>query len=281
MTQLSNANDPAGTGSDAKMVGADKLRSLATAESPRALGGWLTVASSEYLAALSASSLDYIGIDCQHGLSSEADVARMLVEAGPSPVPLLVRVSANRTELIQRVIDAGADGVIIPLVNDAEEARSAVSAVKFPPEGVRSYGPVARHIPREPAELARRVLVLAMIESEAGVKNVNEILAVPGIDGVYVGPADLGLSLGLGHQQFPTTPQLSDALKTIAAAAHGASKIAGLHSGSEFFVEMYRSLGFTLLTMGIHSSFVLAGVERALERVNAPKNILSGTSPYG
>lgn len=282
MTDPSTPDRPLPTTDAAPPTGADQLRRLATDGKALALGGWLTVRSSEYLAALSASSLNYIGIDCQHGLCSEADVVRMLVAAGPSPVPRLVRVSANRPELIQRVIDAGADGVIIPSVNDADEARAAVSAVEYPPNGVRSYGPMAPYIPREPSALSRRVLVLAMIETSAGLANVDDILAVPGIDGVYVGPGDLGLSLGFGHQQFPATADLGRPLETIIAAARRASKIAGLHAGSEFFVEKYRALGFTLLTMGIEAQFLVAGVERALERANASKTAPTGTaSPYG
>lgn len=281
MTHRSIPNEPPPTGNDTPLSGAERLRKLATGEMSLALGGWLTVCSGDYLAALSTSSLSYVGIDCQHGLSSEADVVRMLVSAGPSPVSRIVRVSANRPELIQRVIDAGADGVIIPSVNNADEAREAVSAVEYPPAGVRSYGPMARYVSREPSALSRRVLLLAMIETQAGLTAVEDILAVPGIDGVYVGPADLGLSLGFGHQQFPATADLNEPLTKIAAAARSASKIAGLHAGSEVFVERYRAIGFTLLTMGIESSFVIAGVERALERANPSMVTATGTaSPY-
>lgn len=245
-------------------------------------GGWLTVPSAEFLAAMSASALDYVGIDCQHTLISETDAARLLVGAGASRAGRLIRVSANRHELIAKTLDGGADGVIVPTVNDAGEARAAVAAARFPPDGVRSYGPMAGFLPRDPAALAGHALVLPMIETKEGLTAVEEILAVPGIDGVYVGPADLGISLGLGPGQFPATAELEPALRRIAKAARSAGKIAGIHAGSELFAERYIRFGFRLLTLGTQHSFVAAGVSRALEQAGAtPPGPQRAATPYG
>jgi 2-dehydro-3-deoxyglucarate aldolase len=244
---------------------AERLRERALAIGQPALGAWLTVPSVPFLAALCASSLDYVGIDCQHTVISEADAARLLWAPVQPGAGRLVRVSANRPELIGKALDGGADGIIIPTVGSAEEARAIVAAAQYPPGGVRSYGPIAGFLPRDPEVLARRALLLPMIETQAGLTAVREILAVPGIDGVYVGPADLGLSLGLGTSQFPASPELEPALRAVADAARSAGKIAGIHAISERFVERYTMLGFGLMTLGTESSFVAAGVDRVLE----------------
>jgi 2-dehydro-3-deoxyglucarate aldolase len=156
-----------------------------------------------------------------------------------------------------------------------------VAATRFPPDGVRSYGPIARFLPRDPATLAGRALLLPMIETASGLAAVEKILAVPGIDGVYVGPADLGISLGLGPAQFPASTELEPALGTLAKAARSAGKIAGIHAGSEHFVERYAQLGFRLMTMGTESSLVASGVNQALQVTGrSPATAAEAASPY-
>jgi 2-keto-3-deoxy-L-rhamnonate aldolase RhmA len=262
---------------------ADQIRETILSADRPVFGGWLTVCAPELLAALAASALDYVGIDCQHGLVSEADVARLIATAGPSRAGRLVRVSANRAELIGKVLDGGADGVIVPTVNSAEEARAVVGAVQFPPTGVRSYGAMAKFLSRDPDLLARRALVLPMIESRQGLDSVHEILAVPGVDGVYVGPADLGIALGFGHAQFPAGPELEPALRTIVEAGRAAGKIVGIHAGSELFVQRYVECGFRLLTLGTETSFIVEGVDCALAAAGhqrAADRVRRFDSPY-
>ncbi|MFG2029677.1 HpcH/HpaI aldolase/citrate lyase family protein [Streptomyces sp. NPDC048825] len=260
---------------------ASRIRDRILTEDRPVLGAWLTRPSPDLLAALSASALDYVGIDCQHGMACEAEAARMTATAQPTAAGRLVRVSANRPELIGRVLDGGADGVIVPTVNSAEEARAAVAAVRFPPHGHRSYGPIAPHLPRDPEHLAQHALLLAMIETSQGLESVEDILAVPGVDGVYVGPADLGISLSLGPAQFPASPELEPALHAVVDAGKAARKIVGIHAGSDLFAERYADMGFRLLTLGTETSFVTAGVECVLERAGtAATNERKTSGPY-
>jgi 2-dehydro-3-deoxyglucarate aldolase len=262
-------------------VPAERLRERALSRDQPALGGWLSVPSVHFLRALSASALDYVGIDCQHSVISEAEAAQLIAAAGRPRSGRLIRVSANRPDLIGRALDGGADGIIVPTVNNAAEARAAVAATRYPPDGVRSFGPVAEFLSRDPGDLVRHVLLLAMIETADGLASVKEILAVPGIDGVYVGPADLGLALGHGAGQFPASPELEPALRTIAQAGQSVGKVAGIHAGSEQFVERYTSLGFGLQTLGVDRSFVAEGVKRALERARSSSSAVpSAASPY-
>ncbi len=247
--------------------GAGRILRRVLDEDSAVFGGWLVTPSPEMLSALSNSALDYVGIDCQHGRIAEQSVIDLLVDSPPSESARVVRVSANRHDTIGRVADAGADAIIVPAVDDAHQASAAVAAIRFPPLGIRSYGPIADYLPREPQELSDRVLTLPMIETAAGLDAVDDILAVPGVHGVYVGPADLGISLGLGHRQFPADSDLEIALRRIAAAGARAGKIAGIHAGSELFAARYLELGFRLITLGIATSFVGAGVDAALSHI--------------
>ena len=268
-----SAGDPA--------TGTQLLRERVLSEDCSVFGAWVSDPSFALLEAFSGSALDYIGIDCQHGISTEADVARLLASTESTGPPRIVRVSANRIELIGRALDGGADGVIIPTVDSATEAAEAVRAVRFPPHGVRSYGPTARFLPREPAALEQRALVLPMIETRAGVDAVEEIMAVPGVDGVYVGPADLGLSLGFDHRQFPVHEALEPVLHRIAEAARAAEKIAGIHAGSERFAARYVEIGFRLLTLGAPASFMVAGAKQVLESIGGSATLgEQSVSPY-
>lgn len=247
-----------------RVIAAERLRRRTIAEDRPVFGAWVSAPSPRIIETLSATALDYLGIDCQHGLASELEVARMVGAAAPGGVGRIVRVSANRTELIATVLDGGADGVIVPTVNSVAEAEQAVRAARFPPAGIRSYGPTAAFLPRDPIELADRALMLMMIETRGGVEAAERIAAVPGVDGLYVGPADLGLSLGTSHRQFPAVPELEHTLERIAAAASAAGKITGIHAGNERFVARYIELGFRLLTLGNEASLLAGGVERAL-----------------
>jgi 2-keto-3-deoxy-L-rhamnonate aldolase RhmA len=268
-------------GREEQQSGADRLRERALSEDSAVFGAWMTVPSQIVLEGFSRSAIDYVGIDCQHGRTAEWEILDLLAKTGGSGAPKIVRVSANRCELVGKVLDGGADGVIIPGIDSAGDAEDVVRAVRYPPDGIRSYGPTARFLPREPTDLAQRVLVLPMIETAAGLEAVEEIVAVDGVDGVYVGPADLGLALGLGWRQFPASEELLGALDLIATAARAAGKIAGIHAGGHEFVAPYLGLGYRLLTLQAEAAFLRAGVDRVLEKMAlAGAESTADSSPY-
>ncbi len=143
-------------------------------------------------------------VDQQHGVVDYASMVPMLQAIGAAGAAPITRVLSKDPYEIMKVLDAGALGVIVPLIDNAAEAERAVAACRYPPRGNRSYGPVrASHVigSRDPEELAGEVLCIVMVETREGLERVEEIAATPGLDGIYVGPADLALSLGL----FPTT----------------------------------------------------------------------------
>ena len=173
------------------------------------------------------------------------------IDAGGRSVGL-VRVEANDATPIGRALDAGAAGVIVPLVNTAEDAATAVAASRYPPAGVRSYGPTrsGMRIGPAPAEADSAVVVLAMIETADGLANVEEIAATPGLDGLYIGPSDLTLAVGGAG---PADPAVADAFESalgrVRRACEANGLAAGLHTRSGEEAAQRMSEGFTLLTV--------------------------------
>ena len=164
------------------------------------LGAWISLRDPLLAEVAGQAGFDYVVVDMQHGLNDYADVVAMLqAMAGSATVPL-VRVPWNEQGIIGRVLDAGALGVIIPMVNTADEARRAVDGMPISPDGTRSIGPLVARIRYGldyPSIANEAVACIPMIETRQAVEGIDEILAVPGIDAVYVGPADLSMSYGL------------------------------------------------------------------------------------
>jgi 4-hydroxy-2-oxoheptanedioate aldolase len=164
----------------------------------------------------------------------------------------LVRVEANNATPIGKALDAGAAGVIVPLVDTAADAAAAVAASRYPPVGRRSYGPMrsALRIGPEPAVANASVVVLAMIETPQGLANVEEIAATPGLDGLYVGPSDLTLAVG---GATPADPSVADvfakALVRVRAACEAAGIAAGIHTASGTIAAERLAEGFTFVTI--------------------------------
>jgi 4-hydroxy-2-oxoheptanedioate aldolase len=200
----------------------------------RVLGYWSVIdspVSTEWLAHI---GWDYIALDLQHGLIGYDGMLRGLtaIDAAHGPAGL-IRVEANDATPIGRALDAGAAGVIVPLVDTAADAARAVSAARYPPNGRRSYGPMRSQlrIGPTPADADRDTLVIAMIETPLGLENVEAICAVPGLDGVYVGPSDLRLAVGGASSSDPSVDeQFEAALTRIQQAAAAAGIAAGIHT---------------------------------------------------
>src|SRR5471030_3027552 len=164
------------------------------------VGAWLSLGNVHTAELIANAGFDWLVIDMQHGLIPYADMLRMLPAISTTETTPLVRVSGNNLPEINKALDAGAMGVIVPLVNTAEEAAAAVSACRYPPDGTRSFGPTraALYGGRGYATEANgQIACIVMIETQAGLDNLDAIVSTPGVSGVYVGPADLALALGL------------------------------------------------------------------------------------
>ncbi|MGG5822099.1 HpcH/HpaI aldolase family protein [Falsiroseomonas sp. HW251] len=205
------------------------------------------------------AGLDYIYIDQQHGLTSFDTLVHMLRAIDHTPTAAIVRVLSNDAGLIGQVLDAGADGVIVPMVNSVEDARRAAAACRYAPLGQRSFGAFRASMTRgsDIHQANERVMCFAMIESEAGLRAADDIAAVPGVDGIYIGQADLAVSLGLPSQVRIQPGKHQNAVDAIMRACKTAGIVVGL-SGHP--VEM-RDAGFRLITMATDRSMIEAGVK--------------------
>jgi 4-hydroxy-2-oxoheptanedioate aldolase len=229
-------------------------------EDQAAVAGWLMLNQPLVAEAVARAGFDAVVIDMQHGLSRDDDLVGLLQAIGQTPATPLVRVPANEAAVIGRALDAGAAGVIVPLVSTPEEAARAVAACRYPPQGTRSYGPVRASLLADGAggygggaaytdHANTHVICLVMIETAAGLANVDAICATPGLDGVFIGPADLGLALGLPAQLDQSAPAHTAAVAAIVAACRQHGRVAGLFCNSPAFAAEKVRVGLRLVTL--------------------------------
>jgi 4-hydroxy-2-oxoheptanedioate aldolase len=245
------------------------LRSIWSSGAPT-FGAWLSIPSSVSAEAVARCDFDYVCIDGQHGAVDYQRCVEMIqgiVLAGNVP---LVRVPWNEPGVIGRMLDAGAEGVIVPMVNSAAEAAALVHAARYPPEGMRSYGPVmvGMRVGNVIEDARARIAVIPMIETRAAVERIDEILAVPGIDAIYVGPADLSLSLGLPPQNNDGEAAFDDALATIVAACRRHGVVPGMHTVASLVARRLEQ-GFQLLTVAAELPILRAAMTADLTTARA------------
>jgi 4-hydroxy-2-oxoheptanedioate aldolase len=231
-----------------------------------ALGAWCMLPSAHGAELIAAMGFDYVCVDCQHGLISADAMVTMLQAISGFPATPFVRVPSNEAGAIGKALDAGAHGIIVPLVNTPEEASGAVAACRFPPDGIRSHGLFR---PRQtltgaPDEINRRVLCFPMIETREGIERAEEICAVPGVDGIYVGPSDLAVSLGVPIAERGDSAEHRDAVERVRRACEGAGIVPGFHARNGEDGRAYVSQGFRLLTVAVDAALVGAGAVREL-----------------
>jgi 4-hydroxy-2-oxoheptanedioate aldolase len=226
-------------------AGQNQVRRLLAAGEPVS-GCWCTLASPVVAEALAGAGFAAVVVDSQHGLAAPESVGALTAAIERGGAVPLVRVGWNEPLAIGRALDFGASGVIVPMVSTAADARRAAAASRYPPAGQRSHGPVRRTF-ATPAAANEDVLCMPMIETADGLRNVAEIAATDGVDGLFVGPTDLALSLGLG--QVPTDPRVLEATSEVVAAAADHNRFSGtLAASAEHAAELCsRGVGFVCL----------------------------------
>ena len=203
------------------------------AEGVQALNGWIAVPNSFQAEVYASCGWDSVTIDMQHGAPDINDIVPLLQAIQLNDVTAMVRVPWNEPSAIMRVLDAGAYGVICPMINTKQEAEAFVSSGRYPPLGARSNGPfrASQYAGADYQSKANdEILLFAMIETREAMSNLDAILSVEGLDGVYVGPTDLALSLGKPATLDPTDKEVLAAMKTIVDKTRQAGKIAGAHT---------------------------------------------------
>lgn len=232
-------------------------------------GTWLSIPNAFSAEIMASQGFDWINIDMQHGLIDYQAAVTMLQAISTTPTIPFVRVPWNEMGIIGKVLDAGAYGVIIPMVNSAEEARAAVAACRYHPLGARSFGPIRAAYYAGPdyyAHANEQIACIPMIETQRAVDNLDDILAVPGIDAVYVGPADLSITLGLPPGMDNPGDVFDGALKKIVETCRRHNVTPGIHSSAALAAKRAAG-GFQMITVSGDAGAIAAGAARDLKTV--------------
>ena len=209
------------------------------------------------------SGMDWLGVDLQHGNLEVRDLPGLLRVAEAADLPVLARVPSHDATVLGRVLDTGVDGVIVPLVESAEQAAAIVSACRTPPVGTRSTGGCRAGL--GVTDAPRPPLVLTMVETAAGLEHASEIIGVAGVDGAFVGPYDLSISSGFASAEAPETVE---ALRRVVAASREAGKIAGFMAGLP-----------GLLAIASEADLVAVDTDAAALRVGLARLFAGSTAP--
>ena len=233
------------------------------------VNGWLSIPSAFSAEVMAQQGFDSLTVDMQHGVVDYQVAVTMLQAISTTPVIPLARVPWNDPGRIMKILDAGVYGVICPMINTREQAEALVQASKYPPRGYRSWGPVraSLYAGGDYGDRANEdLLVMPMIETAEALKNLDEILSVPGIDAVYVGPSDLSLALGCKPRLDQTDAPVVDAQKKIVEACKRHGVVAGIHNNTAAYALKMIEIGYQFVTLASDSRFLAA---RAAEEANA------------
>lgn len=234
--------------------------------------GWLSVSHGFTAEVMARQGFDSLVVDMQHGLTDMNDVWPMLQAISQTDTVPVVRVPWNDPATIMKALDLGAYGIIVPLVDTAADAAKAVAACRYPPVGMRSSGPIrAVHYGGADyvAHANDEIVVLAMIETREGLANLDAICATPGLDGVYIGPADLAFALGMAPRPDNPDPVHIATCDQIREAAHKHGIRAGMHCASGTFAAAAVTRGFDLVMLTSDLASMVAGVRRHLDDLRA------------
>ena len=255
---------------------------LAEADRPL-IGMWLSTGSPLIAEICAGSGVDWLLIDMEHGPNTLTTVQQQLQVIAAYPPTTVVRVPFNDPVVIKQVLDAGAQNLLVPMVASAEEARAAVAAVRYPPEGIRGvgsalarsarWGRVGGYVPNA----SQTISLIVQIESADAVERASEIAAVDGVDGVLVGPADLSASMGLPGQQGH--PDVVASVHRVFEAAHAAGKKAGVNAFDPAGADAYLAAGADFLSASADVTILARGSEALAARF-IPASDEAGTDSY-
>ena len=236
-----------------------------------AVNGWLQIPNSFTAELMANQNWDSLTLDLQHGVIDYPNAVGMLQAISTTNVVPLARVNWNEPGQIMKILDAGSYGIICPMVSNKKEAEKFVKACMYPPEGYRSYGPI-RGLVYGGSDYADKandeILKFAMIETKESLDNLNEIMQTPGLDGIYIGPADL--SLALGKKPSFDKPKGDPVYETIMKILDHAKKnkiIAGIQNGEPEYAQKMIDEGFQLVTIGSDQRYMVAAAKDALSRI--------------
>ncbi|MGZ8584501.1 MAG: HpcH/HpaI aldolase family protein [Actinomycetota bacterium] len=249
----------------------ERLRDAWARDEP-VLNAWLLLERSASAAVVASAGFDAVTLDLQHGAASPEDAPDVVAAVERAGAVPLVRPRRNDPAEIMRLLDVGARGIVCPMVGSREESEALVAASRYPPAGLRSYGPVRGALGSGPEHVRRSndaTVVLAMIETAEGFSNLDAIASTPGLDGIHVGPADLSLGLGLATFADLTDPGMLEALDAVVAAARRYRIVAGVHAPSPAASVAMVERGFRFVTPAIDADLLGAAAAAAVGDVRS------------
>lgn len=236
-----------------------------------AINGWLAIPSGFSAEVMSGAGWDSLTVDMQHGVQDYQSMVACFQGMQKHPVTPLVRVPWNEPGIIGKVLDGGAMGVICPMINTRADAEALVAACRYPPEGKRSNGPIRAGIYGEAGSYQTtantEVLCMPMIETQQAIDNIGAILDVPGINGIYIGPSDLGFSLGLVPKLDREEPQIFKIYERLIAETSKRGLAAGVHNATSAYAVRMIDMGFRFVTIQNDSGILLRAARAAVAEV--------------
>ena len=245
-----------------------------------AVNGWLQIPNSFTAELMANQNWDSLTLDLQHGVIDYPNAVGMLQAISSTKVVPMARVNWNEPGQIMKILDAGAYGIICPMVSNKKEAENFVNACMYPPNGYRSYGPIRGLVyggPDYADEANNEILKFAMIETKESLENLDEIMKTPGLDGIYIGPADLSLAIGQKPSfDKPEGDPVYDVIMNILEHAKKNKLIAGIQNGQPEYAEKMIKKGFQLVTIGSDQRYMTAASKAALSKLKKDQDKDSG-----
>jgi len=247
----------------------NRLRTL-WSEDKAAVNGWLAIANSFCAETMAHQGWDTLTIDLQHGVVDYQAMVGMLQAISTTATVPIVRVPWLEPGIIMKTLDAGAYGVICPMVNTREEAQRFVAYTSYAPKGTRSFGPVRALLyggADYPTQANDTIVRFAMIETAQALDNLDAILSVEGLDAIYIGPSDLSLALGCKPSFDDVEPKVAQAIDHIVARAKAHGVVAGIHNGRSDVAKARIARGFRFVTVSSDARLIAAGSQQVLSEM--------------
>lgn len=252
----------------------NNLKQLQT-EKRTAVNAWVSMGSGYLAEVLGHSGFDSVTVDLQHAPMGFDLAVQLLQAISATPAVPLARCAGSTLAEINKLLDAGAYGIICPLINSVDEAAFFARSCRYPPRGARSFGPARGFLYGGADYLDQaddQIMSLAMIETTNALKQIERIMEVDELDGVYVGPSDLGIAMGLGPNAWPDE-RMTQAVAHILQAVHARGKYAGIFCGSAEMGEACTRMGYDLVTPGNDVQLLRAGAEARIKGVRATQRL--------
>jgi len=250
---------------------ANRLREI-WASGGAAVNGWLAVPSGFSAETMAHQGWDSLTVDIQHGVVDYQKAVEMFTAISTTDTVPMARVPWLEPGILMKVLDAGAYAVICPMVNSGEDAENLVAWTHYPPEGTRSFGPIRGLLyggPDYPQYANDTIVAFAMIETQKGLDNLEDILSVPGLDAIYIGPSDLSLALGCRPTFDDVEPPVAEAIEMVVAKAKEHGKIAGCHNGTPEYALKRIEMGFQFVTIASDARLMASASQEVLAKVRS------------